>query len=202
MRAACRRSSIDAVATSAIRDAENAEDFLARARERSRLPIRVLSREAEARYGYLAAVNSTTLGDGCVLDLGGGSLQLVRVADRLAPDRLVARGDGADERALPARQRAGEAPPASGAARARRRASSRRRLGWRRQPAAAGGSWASAERCETSPRPPSAPLVCRRSACRGCCFGAMRWTSSWRAWRRCRPPSARACRGSSRRAPI
>jgi exopolyphosphatase/guanosine-5'-triphosphate,3'-diphosphate pyrophosphatase len=76
--------SIDAVATSAIRDAENAEAFLDRARERSRLPIRVLSREAEARYGYLASVNSTTLSDGCVLDLGGGSMQLVRVGDRLA----------------------------------------------------------------------------------------------------------------------
>ena len=84
----CRASglgpgSVDAVATSAIRDAENAEDFLARGRERFALPIRVLSREAEARYGYLAAVNSTTLTDGCVLDLGGGSLQLVRVAGRL-----------------------------------------------------------------------------------------------------------------------
>jgi exopolyphosphatase / guanosine-5'-triphosphate,3'-diphosphate pyrophosphatase len=85
----CRASgleagSVDAVATSAIRDAENAEEFLARARERFGLPIRVLSREAEARYGYLAAVNSTTLSDGYVLDLGGGSMQLVRVAGRLA----------------------------------------------------------------------------------------------------------------------
>jgi exopolyphosphatase/guanosine-5'-triphosphate,3'-diphosphate pyrophosphatase len=76
--------SIDAVATSAIRDARNAEQFLAEARERSRLPIRVLSREAEARYGYIAAANSTTLEHGCVLDLGGGSLQLVRVVERSA----------------------------------------------------------------------------------------------------------------------
>jgi exopolyphosphatase/guanosine-5'-triphosphate,3'-diphosphate pyrophosphatase len=75
---------VDAVATSAIRDAENAGGFLALARERTSLPIRVLSREQEARYGYLAAVNSTTLTDGCVLDLGGGSLQLVRVRDRCA----------------------------------------------------------------------------------------------------------------------
>jgi exopolyphosphatase / guanosine-5'-triphosphate,3'-diphosphate pyrophosphatase len=75
---------VDAVATSAIRDAENAPAFLARARERTKLPIRVLSREQEARYGYLAAVNSTTLSDGCMLDLGGGSMQLVRVKDRLA----------------------------------------------------------------------------------------------------------------------
>jgi exopolyphosphatase / guanosine-5'-triphosphate,3'-diphosphate pyrophosphatase len=76
--------SVDAVATSAIRDAGNAEDFLGQAREHFDLPVRVLSREQEARYGYLAAVNSTTLGDGFVLDLGGGSLQLVRVAERLA----------------------------------------------------------------------------------------------------------------------
>ncbi len=85
----CRASglgedAVDAVATSAIRDAENADAFLARARECFGLPIRVLSREAEARYGYLAAVNSTTLTDGCVLDLGGGSMQLVQAVDRLA----------------------------------------------------------------------------------------------------------------------
>jgi exopolyphosphatase/guanosine-5'-triphosphate,3'-diphosphate pyrophosphatase len=76
--------SIEAVATSAIRDAENGQDFLGRVRVRTGLEVRVLSREQEARYGYLAAVNSTTLTDGCVLDLGGGSLQLVRVAGRLA----------------------------------------------------------------------------------------------------------------------
>jgi exopolyphosphatase/guanosine-5'-triphosphate,3'-diphosphate pyrophosphatase len=74
---------VDAVATSAIRDADNAAEFLARARDMTGLPIRVLDREAEARYGYLAAINSTTLLDGCVLDLGGGSLQLVRVIDRI-----------------------------------------------------------------------------------------------------------------------
>jgi exopolyphosphatase/guanosine-5'-triphosphate,3'-diphosphate pyrophosphatase len=43
----------------------------------------VLTRAEEARYGYLAAVNSTTLSDGYVLDLGGGSLQLVEVRERL-----------------------------------------------------------------------------------------------------------------------
>jgi exopolyphosphatase/guanosine-5'-triphosphate,3'-diphosphate pyrophosphatase len=79
-----REDEIDAVATSAIREAENADEFLTRARERTQLPIRVLTREQEARYGYLAAVNSSTLRDGCVLDLGGGSMQLVQVRDRLA----------------------------------------------------------------------------------------------------------------------
>jgi exopolyphosphatase / guanosine-5'-triphosphate,3'-diphosphate pyrophosphatase len=75
---------IDAVATSAIREAENGGEFLARVGLRTGLDVRVLSREQEARYGYLAAVRSTTLTDGCVLDLGGGSMQLVRVAGRMA----------------------------------------------------------------------------------------------------------------------
>jgi len=75
------------VATSAIRDAANQRAFLARVEAETGLRVRVLSRDEEARYGYLAAVNSTTLADGVVLDLGGGSLQLVEVNSR-HPGRL------------------------------------------------------------------------------------------------------------------
>ncbi len=85
----CRATGIDdvrPVATSAIRDATNQEDFLVAARKRSGLEIEVLAREEEARYGYLAAVNSTTLDDGVALDLGGGSLQLSQVRERQALD--------------------------------------------------------------------------------------------------------------------
>jgi exopolyphosphatase/guanosine-5'-triphosphate,3'-diphosphate pyrophosphatase len=85
----CRATGVDdirAVATSAIRDARNQADFLRAARERSGLEIEVLTPEQEAWYGYLAAVNSTTLADGVVLDLGGGSMQLTSVRDRRAVD--------------------------------------------------------------------------------------------------------------------
>ncbi|MEA2285328.1 MAG: exopolyphosphatase / guanosine-5-triphosphate,3-diphosphate pyrophosphatase, partial [Solirubrobacteraceae bacterium] len=75
---------IDAVATSAIRDATNAQEFLERAEASSGLRPRVLSQQEEGRYGYLAAVNSTTLSDGVMLDLGGGSMQLVHVGSRMA----------------------------------------------------------------------------------------------------------------------
>jgi exopolyphosphatase/guanosine-5'-triphosphate,3'-diphosphate pyrophosphatase len=81
----CRATGIDdviAVATSAIRDARNGPQFV----EKAVLPVEVLSREAEARYGYLAAINSSTLRHGAVLDLGGGSMQLVAVDDRRAVD--------------------------------------------------------------------------------------------------------------------
>lgn len=70
-----------AVATSAIREAPNAAELIDRARELTGMEIRVLSGEEEARYGYLAAVNSTSLRDGAVLELGGGSAQLVKVED-------------------------------------------------------------------------------------------------------------------------
>src|SRR5690349_7878778 len=75
---------IEAVATSAIRDATNSAAFLERAQKASGLRVRVLSGEEEARYGYLAAVNSTTLSDGVMLDIGGGSMQLVHVVGRHA----------------------------------------------------------------------------------------------------------------------
>src|SRR5665213_1043164 len=76
------REDVRAVATSAIRDASNGGELLDRVRAATALEVRVLSTGEEAYFAYLAAVNSTTLRDGAVLDLGGGSLQLVRVRDR------------------------------------------------------------------------------------------------------------------------
>ncbi len=75
-------SQVHAVATSAIRDASNRDEFLERARASTSLRIEVLSAEEEARLGYVAAVNTSTLTDGAVLEIGGGSLQLVGVRDR------------------------------------------------------------------------------------------------------------------------
>jgi exopolyphosphatase/guanosine-5'-triphosphate,3'-diphosphate pyrophosphatase len=78
------KTRVRAVATSAIRDAANREEFLTRARRETGLDVEVLSREEEAFFGYLAATNSTTLRDGVVLDLGGGSMQAVCVKKRRA----------------------------------------------------------------------------------------------------------------------
>ncbi len=75
---------VHAVATSAIRDASNREQFVSRAQDATGLRIEVLTAEHEARYGYVAAVNTTTLTDGVVVELGGGSMQLVDVSGRRA----------------------------------------------------------------------------------------------------------------------
>lgn len=81
----CKAAGIDdviAVGTSAIRDARNQKRFLERIQRESGIEVRVLSGEEEAYYGYLAAVNSTTLENGFVVDLGGGSLEITRVEGR------------------------------------------------------------------------------------------------------------------------
>ncbi len=78
---------VHVVATSAIREASNGEQFVAAAEARSGLKIDVLSEDEEAWLGYLAAVNTSTLTDGVVLELGGGSLQLIEVAARHARER-------------------------------------------------------------------------------------------------------------------
>src|SRR4051794_8354795 len=81
----CRASEIDdvtAVATSAIRDAPNGAELLDRICEEAHLEARVLSEEEEARYGYIAIANSTTLRTGYGFDIGGGSVQIMRIEDR------------------------------------------------------------------------------------------------------------------------
>ena len=80
----CRAAAIDevlAVATSAIREADNRDEVVAAIAEEG-LPVRILSAEEEARYAYLGVVNSTTLRNGLILDVGGGSAQVARVVDR------------------------------------------------------------------------------------------------------------------------
>ena len=79
-----RGDDVHAIATSAIRDASNQEEFLRRATEATGLAIEVLSDRDEAFYGYVAAVNTSTLSDGVVLEIGGGSMQLVEVTGRHA----------------------------------------------------------------------------------------------------------------------
>ena len=81
----CRAAEIDdvtPVATSAIRVARNRAELLDRVREEAGLDARVIDEAEEARYGYLAIANSTTIEDGFGIDIGGGSVQVMRLAGR------------------------------------------------------------------------------------------------------------------------
>jgi exopolyphosphatase / guanosine-5'-triphosphate,3'-diphosphate pyrophosphatase len=73
---------IEALATSAIRDAANGEELLSEIERTTGLHARVISGGEEARYGWLAIANSTTVEDGFGLDIGGGSIQVLRIEGR------------------------------------------------------------------------------------------------------------------------
>ncbi len=80
----------EVVATSAVRDASNGDDFLKLVRSETGLKIKVLRGEDEARLSFRSALAHFDLGVGraVVMDIGGGSLELALSADGLV-DRLI-----------------------------------------------------------------------------------------------------------------
>ena len=84
------------VATSAVRDARNSDDWLARVKLETGLDVEVLDGEDEARLSFRSAQAHFDLGVGraAVIDVGGGSLELVLSADGLI-ERLISLPFGA-----------------------------------------------------------------------------------------------------------
>jgi exopolyphosphatase/guanosine-5'-triphosphate,3'-diphosphate pyrophosphatase len=71
---------VQCVATAAVRDAANGAEFLARVRALG-LDPRLLTGEEEATYAAMGVIGAFPRAQGVVADLGGGSLELVAVAD-------------------------------------------------------------------------------------------------------------------------
>jgi exopolyphosphatase/guanosine-5'-triphosphate,3'-diphosphate pyrophosphatase len=71
-----------AVATAAVRDAEDGEELLRRAREEVGVDLRLIAGDREAVFGFLGAVHDLPVSDGIVMDIGGGSMELTRFASR------------------------------------------------------------------------------------------------------------------------
>ena len=68
------------LATSAVRDAENGQELAERVRELTGLKMRLISGEEEAALGFrgaVSAVGTSWEGPALVVDLGGGSAQLI-----------------------------------------------------------------------------------------------------------------------------
>lgn len=74
---------IDAVATSAVRDAANAVAFLSDIARATGLKVRVLDGDEEARLSFRSAVAHFDMGVGrsVIVDIGGGSLELALTAE-------------------------------------------------------------------------------------------------------------------------
>jgi len=67
------------VATAAVRDATNRQEFLKAAQKKTGLRFRVLTGEEEAALGVLAVINGLGVQAGIVMEIGGGSMQVSEV---------------------------------------------------------------------------------------------------------------------------
>jgi exopolyphosphatase/guanosine-5'-triphosphate,3'-diphosphate pyrophosphatase len=82
--AAMRADPVEVLATAAVRDAANGAAYVEMLRRRfPGLPIRVLDGEEEARHAAEGVLCGIPEADGVLGDLGGGSLELARIADGL-----------------------------------------------------------------------------------------------------------------------
>jgi exopolyphosphatase / guanosine-5'-triphosphate,3'-diphosphate pyrophosphatase len=72
---------VGAVATAAARDASNGREFVRDAEKALGQPIRILSGEEEAKIAAEGTLAGIPQADGLVADLGGGSLDMVKVKD-------------------------------------------------------------------------------------------------------------------------
>ncbi|EMA6341354.1 exopolyphosphatase [Bacillus cytotoxicus] len=70
------------VATATIRQAKNQEEIKRLVARETDFTLRILSEYEEARYGYLAVMNSTSFCEGITVDIGGGSTEVTYFKDR------------------------------------------------------------------------------------------------------------------------
>ena len=68
-------------ATASLRNIRNTEEVLAAIRENTGQEVEVLSGELEARYGCIGAMLTCPLAGGAVFDIGGGSTEIVLLAN-------------------------------------------------------------------------------------------------------------------------
>ncbi|WP_440602696.1 Ppx/GppA phosphatase family protein [Bacillus sp. GB_SG_008] len=70
------------VATATVRQAKNQMEIKRLVEEHTDFKLRVLSEYEEARYGYIAVMNSTSFTEGITVDIGGGSTEVTYFRNR------------------------------------------------------------------------------------------------------------------------
>jgi exopolyphosphatase/guanosine-5'-triphosphate,3'-diphosphate pyrophosphatase len=80
-----RAEDVTAAATAAVREAADGPAFLKRVRDETGLTVRVLSGEEEAHYAAMGVIAGEPDAEGVVGDLGGSSLELIRLVGQ-SPD--------------------------------------------------------------------------------------------------------------------
>ena len=113
---AMRVEHVDAVATAATREASDGGAFVQRIEQTCGLRVRVLDGTDEARYSALGVLAAAPKAAGLMADLGGGSLELVRLAGEAEADDGATLPLGPLRLNLPPGTPAGRAAPAIAAA--------------------------------------------------------------------------------------
>jgi len=83
-----RDADILPVATAAVREASDGQDFIDTVREKCGLDIQLISGEEEARLSATGVISTRIHADGFMGDLGGGSLEMVCIDDGVAGDQI------------------------------------------------------------------------------------------------------------------
>jgi exopolyphosphatase / guanosine-5'-triphosphate,3'-diphosphate pyrophosphatase len=86
---AIRPESVYTAATAAVREASDGADFVRRVRKETGFKLNVISGEDEARLSAMGVVAGAPEAGGVAGDLGGYSLELVRIQDRRPQDRVT-----------------------------------------------------------------------------------------------------------------
>lgn len=76
------------LATAAVRNAKNKDAFLKKVEKETTIKFEVISGEQEAFYDYLGVINTLKVEDCIMLDTGGGSSEIVHIADRKPVNRI------------------------------------------------------------------------------------------------------------------
>ena len=83
-----------AVATAAIRSAKNGPEIIEKIKQEVKIDITIIKGEEEAHFGYLGVINSIDCKNAVLFDLGGGSLEIVLIKDRI-PEHMLSLNIGA-----------------------------------------------------------------------------------------------------------
>ncbi len=74
-------TSVHAFTTAALRNAKNSREAVGEIERRTGIPIRVISGDEEAYLDYVGAVHNHPAGEGLLVDIGGGSTEIVAFGD-------------------------------------------------------------------------------------------------------------------------
>lgn len=79
---------ITAIATAAIRQAQNQQDFLEQFQKLMGFPLKVISGVREAEYDYYGVIGTLPLTNGVIVDTGGASTEIILVQRGLMKERI------------------------------------------------------------------------------------------------------------------